>query len=210
MSDIISQSLVDKLLASGTARAYLPSGFSASNGTSMMQNQVGRPEVDSIAQEYFEDPQRLYGDKVANNVSIAEKPIHRAMIFAHARGATARDIAQNTGFHYSTVCQILRQPWARLRLVQILNETGMDAVKHFLSTEVSPSLEVLREVRDNPLAKASEKISAANSILDRALGKPTVHVESDNTNRSIPTDMARIDAELASLRKQVEGAPASS
>ncbi len=210
MSDIISQSLVDKLLASGTTTAYLPPNTSSRMGADRSQTQAGRPEASAIAEEYFNDPQRLYGDKVSTQVTLAEKPIHRAMIYAHARGATAREIAQNTGFSYVAVCQILRQPWARLRLVQILNETGMDAVKHFLSTEVSPSLEVLREVRDNPLAKASEKISAANSILDRALGKPTVHVESDNTNRSIPTDMARIDAELASLRKQVEGAPASS
>lgn len=163
------------------------------------------PAIAAAADAYFEDPDRFHGDSMPNLVIQKERPIHRIMIYMHAQGASVADIAAQTGYQRSQIYQVLRQPWARQRLGQILKETGQDAVKHFLTHEVAPSLEVLREIRDGDIpGRTSDRASAANSILDRALGKPTVHVESDNTNRNVPADLQRLEADIAATRKQLE------
>ena len=197
--------LVQALAGTQSDVVYLPvRSIGVNKGAEKSESTAGRQNVVEIASEYFESADRLHGDRVPETTIMSEKPIHRMMIYLHARGASVADIANHTGYHKQTVSQILRQPWARQRLLQILNECGIDHVKHFLTHEVAPSLEVLREVRDTA-AKPSDRTAAANAILDRALGKPTVHIESDNTTRNVPADMQRIDAEIAAVRKQLEG-----
>jgi len=165
---------------------------------------AGRPDVRAIAESYYGSSDALHGDSVPEVTILNEKPIHRLMIYLHAQGASISDIAKHVGYSKVMVGQILRQPWARQRLIQLLNETGKDAVKHFLTNEVAPSLEVLREVRDDTSEKGNTRIMAASAILDRALGKPTVNVVTDNTNRNLPASAAAIDAELASVRSQLK------
>jgi lambda repressor-like predicted transcriptional regulator len=164
---------------------------------------VGAIANAEIAAEYRKNPDALYGDPTPTNQIASEKPHHRLMIYCHAKGMTAREIADQMGYHAEYVKIVLRQPWARQKIVEILHETGQSMVDHFLKNEISPSLDVLREVRDNKTAKDAARIAAANSILDRALGKPTVRVETDNTNRQVPADVVRLDAEIASVRKQL-------
>lgn len=204
MSDIPT-SLIDRLARQYTGGVvYLPKNADDLNGIAdQAERRSTDPRVNAAQEEYFESPDRLHGDSISEHSIIAEKPIHRMMVYLSASGASVEDIAAQTGYSTPAIYQVLRQPWARQRLVQILNETGRDRVKHFLTNEVVPSLDVLREVRDNKQARESARIAAANSILDRALGKPTVHVESDNTNRTVPADVARLDAEIASVRKQL-------
>lgn len=209
MSDI-PVSLVEKLAATYTGGpVYLPPRVREPKANATVENVAGRPEVRAAAEAYFEDPERLHGDRVAEQTILTEQPIHRMMVYLHSCGATAADIAQQTSYSKQYVTQVLRQPWARSRLVQLLNETGRDMVEHFKQHQVLPSLEVLQEIRDDAKVAASARINAANSILDRALGKPTVHVQSDNTNRSVPADVQRLDAELAAVRKQLEEKGAS-
>ena len=205
MSDVLPQSLVQQLAADGQAvRVYLPAKPVANSAAGKSESVASRPDVAAMAASYFESPDRLHGDEVGETTILKEKPIHRAMIYLHASGCTYKEIAEQCDVAYATVVNLFKQPWAKDRLTSILRELGTDQVRHFLTCEVSPSLEVLREIRDDRSKLASSRIAAANSILDRALGKPTVHVETDNTNRSIPTDMSKIDAELSALRKQVE------
>lgn len=186
------------------SRVYMTALPTQGQSQQTVQQRAFDPAVQAASEMYFEDPERLHGDKTPNLVIQHEKPIHRMMIYMHAQGSSVADIAQNTGYKPSQIYQILRQPWARQRLVQILKETGQDAVKHFLTHEVAPSLEVLREIRDGDIpGRTSDRASAANSILDRALGKPTVHVESENTNRTVPADIQRIEAEIAATKKQL-------
>lgn len=189
------------------ARIYLPPNprGGGANTTAATQNYVDRPDVQANAEAYFDDPLALHGDSIPAGTILKERPIHRLWIYLHAAGASASDIAAQSGAGYksSYISLVLRQTWARQRLVQILNETGRDRVKHFLTNEVAPSLEILREVRDDTAARKSERITAANSILDRALGKPTVHVESESVRRTLPSDAARLDAEIAAVREQL-------
>lgn len=183
---------------------YLNPRSGTAQGPEKSESVAGRPNVRAVAESYYGSPEALHGDTVPEVTIQNEKPIHRMMIYLHAQGASITDIAKHLGYSKVAVGQILRQPWARQRLLQILNETGKDAVKHFLTNEIAPSLEVLREVRDNGAEKGNVRVLAASAILDRALGKPTVSIVSDNTNRAIPADASRIDAEIAAVRKQLE------
>lgn len=156
------------------------------------------------AEEYFSSGDALHGDRVPSMRIDKETPSHRLMIWMHAQGASNKDIGAQLGYTPFYVGQVLRQPWARLRLTDILREAGIDKVKHFLANEVAPSLEVLRDIRDNGTNRASDRASAANSILDRALGKPVAKVESDSTVRNLPADVVRLEADIAAARKQLE------
>ena len=167
------------------------------------QGSVAGVKNSDAATAYAADPARLHGDKPPGIQIATEKPHHRLMIYCHAKGMTAREIGEQMGYDPVYVSTVLRQPWARQQLVDLLKEVGESVVDHFLRQEVSPSLEVLREIRDKREAKDAARIAAANSILDRCLGKPTVRVESDNTNRQVPSDIVRLDAEIESVRKQL-------
>lgn len=181
---------------------YLPRSLEGNpaGSTSALRHAL-RPDVQAVAAEYFNDPDRLHGDKMPSQILVKEQPIHRMMIWMHAQGASRKDIARNTGYSEAQVRMVISQPWARARLVQILKETGLDPVKHFLTHEVAPSLEVFREVRDDKEAPPTARITAADKILDRALGKPLAKIESDNTNRNVPADLQRLEQEIAETRK---------
>ena len=181
---------------------YLPRSLAATGECSTAAiKHAWKPEVQAIAEEYFTSPDRLHGDTVPSQTIAKEQPIHRMMLWMHAQGANVADIARNTGYTPGAVRNVIRQPWARARLVQILKETGLDPVKHFLSHEVAPSLETFREVRDDPKSPPMAKLTAADKILDRALGKPIAKIESDNTNRNVPADLQRLEQEIADTRK---------
>ncbi len=163
------------------------------------------PRVQAVAEEYYTSPDRLVGKNMPGHVYLAEKPIHRMMVYLQAAGYTVREIAEQTGYSAASVNLVLQQPAAREASRQIIAENGGEAVTRFLNKQVGPSLLVLQEIRDDITAARRDRAAAANSLLDRALGKPLTKVESDNTNRNVPADMARIDAELETLRKKNEG-----
>jgi hypothetical protein len=171
--------------------------------TTVDTQRLARPDVAAMAESYFESGDALVGDRLPNTVRLTEKPHHRIMIWLAAQGMSPRKIAEKMDVPYNSVVQILRQPWARAKLTQYLREAGLDEVQAFLKNEVSPSLEVLRAVRDEPTSSSRDKIAAANAILDRALGKPTQKIESDSTTRNVPADLQRLDAELAAVRAQL-------
>jgi hypothetical protein len=70
------------------------------------------------------------------------------------------------------VSNIVRQPWARKRIVEIIRESGQDAVHQLLVGEAYDSIMRLVTERDNPVARPSERITAADKLLDRIFGKP--------------------------------------
>jgi len=206
MSDMFEHPLAAVASRATTSRIYLPAKFKPGQTNDEKSEQCAhRPEVAALADMYFNDSDRLAGDRLSAVTLQQERPIHRIMIYLHAQGSSVKDIATHTGFTSQAVSNILRQPWARLRLVQILKESGGDEVKHFLTHEVAPSLTILREIRDGDIpGRTSDRLTAASAILDRALGKPTVNVKTDNTNRAVPADIQRLETEIAETRRQIE------
>lgn len=139
---------------------------------------------------------------------VEEKPIHMTIAYLVAAGRTRSEIAQATRISIGMLANIAKQPWFKARLKEITDNAGKDMVKAFLEGEVLPSLEVLRSVRDNPDERGATRVAAANSILDRFMGKPTVHVEA-KTNLNIhsaadakdqvQSELEKVDAELRRL-----------
>jgi hypothetical protein len=161
----------------------------------------------------IEQTARIINDAETRNEPLGshlllERPEHIAVAYLIAAGRTREETSQVTGISLQTINNIARQPWFRDRLKQITESAGTDMVKAFLQGEVLPSLEVLRAVRDNPDERGATRVSAANSILDRFMGKPTVHVES-KTNLNIhsaadakdqvQSELEKVDAELRRL-----------
>mgnify|MGYP001566574483 CR=1 FL=1 len=204
MIDDATHPLAKLVAGATTEKVYLPVKPSLRPQEMESERHACRPDVVAAAEAYFDDPDRLHGDTAPDLTIMHERPVHRMMIYMHAQGKSPKDIAQLTGYKEPTIYRLFRQPWARQRLVQIIKESGGDEVKHFLASEVAPSLHILREIRDGDIpGKTSDRLQAADKILDRALGKPTVHVESDNITRNVPDDLQRLEAELAQTRQQI-------
>lgn len=130
-----------------------------------------------VEQDYKGTSTGLYNDRQPNLAVLSEKPEHRIVIFLKAQGMSNNEIAKRTGYTYPWVSQLLRQPWARLRLVEEITASGRNAVEEMLKSAAEDSVYTLISERDNANAKPAERISAANSLLDRFLGKPTQKVE---------------------------------
>jgi len=152
--------------------------------------------------------QALASDKLPINTRTTEKPEHLTLVYLLAAGRTRTEIAKITGMAVATVNDLAKQPWFRQRLKEVTEANGIDMVKAYLHGEVLPSLEILREVRDNPDERGATRIAAANSILDRFMGKPTVHVESQtnlnihsaaDAKDQVQSELEKVDAELRRL-----------
>lgn len=163
-----------------------------------------RTHSDALRQ-YEHTPHALFNDRVitgndSQRTIKAEQPHHRLMVLMRARGFSTNEIASELGYTASTVSIALRQPWARQLLVDILQKEGLDGVHDLLKAELVPSVLRLVDERDNDEAKPSERISAANSLIDRFLGKPTQRVET--AKATLPSDIEALQREYE--RNQAE------
>ena len=113
----------------------------------------------------------LHGDIDAPNLLKYEKPIHRTMVNMLAAGYTVAEISKATGYCVNTVSNAVKQPHARQYLIQEAKKSVQQEIKAILEQEAIPSLQVLTAVRDNPNARTADRTAAANSLLDRFLGK---------------------------------------
>lgn len=138
----------------------------------------------------------LVGDHDPHLVYQTEKPIHRTMVNMASTGYTNKEIAAFVGRDIATVSNVLRQTWARERMITECKKTVQDEMKEFLEGEILPSLRTLVSVRDGEGVKPSDKVNASNALLDRFLGKPVQPITEDIKP---PSEMS--DEEL---RKQVE------
>lgn len=161
-----------------------------------------------IALEYENMVDRLWKDQPPggrNIVAQKESPIHRQMILLKAQGLTNKEVAAKLDMSPITVGNTLKLPWARQRLIEELNRVGRPAIQRLLDSEAAPSVLTLVEMRDNEKAKPSERISAANALLDRIYGKPAqTNLNVEVKGPSLETKDA-IEEELAEvLKKEAE------
>lgn len=114
-----------------------------------------------------------------------------------ASGKTRKEIAEILGIAYSTVINLSNQPYVRTRMTSLLKENGGNVVKAFLNGQVMSSVETLVEIRDGASNRPADRAAAANAILDRALGKPTQHIE---TSKGSDIDDAAMEVASLNLR----------
>ena len=101
-----------------------------------------------------------------------ERPEHRIVIYLKAQGYSHKEIGEITGYSPQAVMYICRQPWAQERIVKVIHDGGQDAVNTLLKGAAVDAVQRLITEQDNDNASPRERISAANSILDRVFGRP--------------------------------------
>jgi hypothetical protein len=159
---------------------------------------------DAVA-KYAGSGDMLHGDLPPAQVINKEQPIHVLMCYMLASGKTVPEIAAATNYAVASVRNIERQPWFRKRYLSIVREKGGDTVKAFLDTQVMPSLEVLVEIRDaNQELRPHVSAAAANSILDRALGKAVQQVQTENHNFEHGKTVDEVDAQLNAVTQELK------
>lgn len=152
-----------------------------------------------VEQDYENNPDALFNSKEPNLAVKHEKPEHRIVLFLKAQGLSNREISERTGYTQPWISQLLRQPWARERLIKEISSQGRDAVSEVIKAAAEDSVWTLIDVRDTA-PRPSDKLAAANSLLDRFLGKPTQKVE--QTLKELPADPAALQKELELLRQE--------
>lgn len=150
------------------------------------------------------------GDTVSKHTRIlsdTSNPRLRLVATLLAQGKTKREIATLLDCSYSAVINYAAQPIVKQYVSDLLREAGGNEVKSFLGSQILGSLETLVEIRDNPSARASDRTAAANSILDRALGKPTQHIESTvSTIENATLEVADLTTRLKELDSKLAAA----
>lgn len=155
---------------------------------------------------YLGSGNALFNDRVADGkrncpVSQVEQPEHRVMVLLKSQGYSNVEIAEMTGYTSVRVGQVVRQPWARRRIVELISKHGLVGVQKLLEGELANNVITLVEVRDDPTARGSERINAANALLDRYLGKPVARVET--THKDAPASTVEdLQKQLAHLQTE--------
>lgn len=147
----------------------------------------------------------LFNDVDPAYVIKHEKPEHRIVIFLKAQGFSNREIAERTGMTTTAIGYILKQPWARARLLAEIQSAGRDGVHELLKGAVDDCVLTLIDIQADEKARASDRISASTAILDRFFGKPTQRVESINTNVTASmNDVTKMKQELAEVDSELQ------
>lgn len=157
--------------------------------------------------EYLAQPDALANDPVpnktgfggSNQLLLHESPEHREVVLLRLAGYSQHEIAAQTGYNRATVSIILRQPWARQRILAHLQEKHANLFE-YIEREAAQSLVTLVELRDDPNTPASVRSSNCNSILDRYMGKAPQTVNVNKAN--VPATAEDAERRLAALRAE--------
>lgn len=155
----------------------------------------------------------LFNPTTPQQVILHEKPEHRIVILLKAQGMSNKAIAERTDFTPFYVSQILRQPWARQRLMAEISDAGRDPIHELFRGELANSVHTLIELRDDPQQLGSTRAACARDIIQQVLGKPVQRSENLNTNVNLDRgDVEALDRELAELEREearLTGGPAA-
>jgi len=163
---------------------------------------------------------RGFGDDGVPFTHIKEKPWHRALAYLAAQGLNAREQCEKFGgqfddhtnqyiagsgqYAYSTILQINRQPWFKQRVIDSLREAGADMLGAWLESEVMPSLETLKNLRDNASTPATVRLASSRELLDRFLGKPTQPYTRETDAKDPEKEAAELEQEIARLSAETK------
>lgn len=156
------------------------------------QNECGVPIVSE------EQLGTLYGAVTTIRHYKSEQPAHRLMLWYKLQGYNNKEIAALMKYSEVSVGQVSRQPWFVKAFCELSTEMGKDAVKNFLDGEVLPTLERIKNLRDNGESDAV-KLAAGKELLDRFLGKSVAKVESksDATINVTTTDVNKLQEQIS-------------
>ena len=155
-------------------------------------------------------PNALFNDIDARPHRMHKKELipHRLMICLAANGFTHIEIAEKTGYQVSNVSNVLRQPWARARILAMQQDAGMDELQRTLRTACTGAVARVIERAENEVIQLSSPGLAQKVdeyLIDRYLGKPKNQVEHSTKPTEKMTD-AEITDILRKFQLEQEGA----
>lgn len=176
--------------------------------------------ADYVASAETEDRQ-LHNPAEPSVPIIREKFEHRALAYMRAQGMSRKDIFERLGgqfnekrqpisgtgkYSYVHLGNIFNQPWFRKTVLELMHEAGFDQVESAIQVELPTAVETIVEVMNNKKASPSSRLSAANSLLDRGLGKPVQRVEQNNTNSHthVIEDARELDREIEKVEQELK------
>lgn len=131
-----------------------------------------------------------------------EKPMHRYMCILSSRGLSNREIAEATGYTPTQVGNVLRAPWAKKLISELIHqEMGETGAVEFLRGAVTDVVVQLKDIALNA-EKPADRLSGCKEILDRVFGKSTQPIAAVKKDVTPEDDVAGLKAELAELRKK--------
>jgi len=131
-----------------------------------------------------------------------EAPAHRAMLHLAAKGYSVKEIADKLDRSPVNVNNILRQPMLQQDLVkEIRRVQGEDEeVVEVIKQNVVVAVKTLASIIKDEKARGSDRIAAANALLERRYGKANQPI-----NRGTDVDLNKLsDSELAKMLPATE------
>jgi hypothetical protein len=116
-----------------------------------------------------------------------EKPAHRQIIDFAELGFNNKEIGRAMDMTPAHVSTILKQPWARERIVKDLKKSTQDEVKAMIETMAADSLTRIEALAIEARSE-TVKLSANQYFVDRFLGKPTQPISTDTANLGALSD----------------------
>ena len=142
-------------------------------------------------------PTVLWNRKDPQYVRQQELPWHRLALELAAKGFTAQEIGERVGKTAVCVQDILRQPHYQQDQVDLIKrESDKDyEVVEVIKENVVEAVLTLADIIKDTSAKKSDRIAAAQALLDRRYGKPNQPM-----NRGTDVDLNNLsDKELAAM-----------
>lgn len=126
-----------------------------------------------------------------------ERVVHREILEYIAKGYTDVEIASLTGFTPPTIGNVRKHPMYQDSLLgEVKRRLNEDTeVVEFIKRNVVSAVETLADVMNDDKARNSDRISAAEALLNRRYGKPNQPI-----NRGTDVDLSSLsDADLAKM-----------
>lgn len=134
------------------------------------------------------------------HVNQKERPAHRLMAELAAKGYNNKEIAEIVGRTTVNVNNALRQPHSQQTLVNGIRDrvSADEQVVEVIRSNVVKAVTTLAEIMDDEDAKKSDRIAAAEALLNRRYGKPNQPINGRGT-----VDLDQLsDAELVKMAQQ--------
>lgn len=144
----------------------------------------------------FEDA--LRNDPIAIQDVQSEKPWHRLAIMMASSGSTVTEIAEKLERTVTWVSLLLRQPWARERLVNEIQRAGRNEIETLLKSAGPSAIQRVIELSESAKNEAV-RLAANREIIDRLLGKAVEKIE---VTRKPDLDLDKVNQELKALEEQ--------
>ena len=111
---------------------------------------------------------------------LKESPSHRAMIILRTTGHSIKEIADALGYSEIHVGNVLRQPWARKRILEAQNDSLANEVRKTVERAGRKALTLLEESLDDVELPANVRSQTAQYLVNRLLGKPSASLVVDD------------------------------